>query len=85
MMPRRAANAPTPVRLAGTVSKLEDNVVRVFLIGDAVSSSHRKQKVPQGFLQRRDDATQCYLESMRHGLMRTLKSVISVCPIQIVR
>jgi uncharacterized protein involved in oxidation of intracellular sulfur len=37
------------LRLAGAVSKLEGNVVRVFLIGDGASSAHRNQKVPAGF------------------------------------
>ncbi|MDP2805584.1 MAG: DsrE family protein [Gallionellaceae bacterium] len=37
------------LRLAGAVSKMEGNKVRVFLIGDAASASHRNQKVPQGF------------------------------------
>jgi uncharacterized protein involved in oxidation of intracellular sulfur len=37
------------LRLAGTISRQEGNVVRIFLIGDAVTSSHRNQKVPQGF------------------------------------
>lgn len=37
------------LRLAGTISKQEGNVVKVFLIGDAASSSHRNQKVPPGF------------------------------------
>jgi uncharacterized protein involved in oxidation of intracellular sulfur len=37
------------LRLAGAISKQEGNVVKVFLIGDAVSAAHRNQKVPQGF------------------------------------
>ena len=37
------------LRLAGAVSRLEGNTVRVFLIGDAASASHRSQKVPAGF------------------------------------
>lgn len=37
------------LRLAGALSKQEGNLVRVFLIGDAASSAHRNQKVPQGF------------------------------------
>jgi len=37
------------LRLAGAVSKQEGGEVRVFLIGDAVSSARRGQKVPQGF------------------------------------
>ena len=37
------------LRLAGAVSKLEGNAVRVFLIGDAASAAHRNQKVPAGF------------------------------------
>jgi len=37
------------LRLAGAISKQEGNTVRVFLIGDAASSAHRNQKVPQGF------------------------------------
>ncbi|MGA9667486.1 MAG: DsrE family protein [Gallionella sp.] len=37
------------LRVAGHLSKQEGNSVRVFLIGDAASSAHRSQKVPQGF------------------------------------
>lgn len=37
------------LRLAGAISKEEGSLVRVFLFGDAVSSAHRNQKVPQGF------------------------------------
>jgi len=37
------------LRLAGAVSKVEGNAVRVFLIGDAASAAHRNQKVPAGF------------------------------------
>ena len=37
------------LRFAGVLSKQEGNTVRVFLIGDAASSAHRNQKVPQGF------------------------------------
>lgn len=37
------------LRVAGHFSKQEGNTVRVFLIGDAAASSHRNQKVPQGF------------------------------------
>ncbi len=37
------------LRLAGQLSKQEGNAVKVFLIGDAASSAHRNQKVPQGF------------------------------------
>ena len=37
------------LRLAGAVSKQEGEEARVFLIGDAVSSARRGQKVPQGF------------------------------------
>jgi uncharacterized protein involved in oxidation of intracellular sulfur len=37
------------LRLAGAVSKMEGNTVRVFLIGDAASAAHRNQKVPAGF------------------------------------
>ena len=37
------------LRLAGVLSKQEGNAVRVFLIGDAASSAHKNQKVPQGF------------------------------------
>jgi uncharacterized protein involved in oxidation of intracellular sulfur len=37
------------LRLAGAVSKMEGNSVRVFLIGDAASAAHRNQKVPAGF------------------------------------
>lgn len=37
------------LRLAGAISKQEGNTVKVFLIGDAASSAHRNQKLPQGF------------------------------------
>lgn len=37
------------LRLAGALSKTDGNEVRVFLIGDATASSHKGQKVPQGF------------------------------------
>jgi uncharacterized protein involved in oxidation of intracellular sulfur len=37
------------LRLAGALSKQEGNAVQVFLLGDAASSAHRNQKVPQGF------------------------------------
>jgi uncharacterized protein involved in oxidation of intracellular sulfur len=37
------------LRVAGAFSRQEGNSVRVFLIGDAASSAHRNQKVPQGF------------------------------------
>ncbi len=37
------------LRLAVHLAKLESNTVRIFLIGDAASSAHGKQKVPQGF------------------------------------
>jgi len=37
------------LRLAGAVSKVEGNIVRVFLIGDAAAAANKGQKVPQGF------------------------------------
>jgi uncharacterized protein involved in oxidation of intracellular sulfur len=37
------------LRVAGYLSKQEGNAVKVFLIGDAASSAHRNQNVPQGF------------------------------------
>jgi len=37
------------LRLAGAIAKKGNNEVRVFLIGDAATSGHRNQKVPQGF------------------------------------
>lgn len=37
------------LRLAGAVSKMEGNAVRIFLIGDGASSAHRNQKVPPVF------------------------------------
>jgi uncharacterized protein involved in oxidation of intracellular sulfur len=37
------------LRLAGAVSKMEGQAVRVFLIGDGASAAHKGQKVPQGF------------------------------------
>lgn len=36
-------------RLAGALARQPGNEVRVFLIGDAVSTAHRLQKVPTGF------------------------------------
>lgn len=36
-------------RLAGALAKQLDSEVRVFLIGDAASAAHGKQKVPTGF------------------------------------
>lgn len=40
------------LRLAGSLSKQENNQIRVFLIGDAATAAtaaHKDQKVPQGF------------------------------------
>ena len=37
------------LRVAGHLSRQEGNAVRIFLIGDAASSAHSNQKVPQGF------------------------------------
>ena len=37
------------LRLAGSLSKREDNQVKVFLMGDAATAAHKDQKVPQGF------------------------------------
>lgn len=37
------------LRLAGALSRQEGDAVRIFLIGDGVSSAHRNQKVPSGF------------------------------------
>lgn len=37
------------LRLAGALSKVEGEVVKVFLIGDAASCAKRGQKVPEGF------------------------------------
>jgi uncharacterized protein involved in oxidation of intracellular sulfur len=37
------------LRVAGALSKQDENEVRIFLIGDGASSAHRDQKVPQGF------------------------------------
>ena len=37
------------LRLAGTLGKESDNEVRVFLMGDAVTTAHNHQKVPEGF------------------------------------
>lgn len=36
-------------RLAGAMARTEDHEVKVFLIGDAASAAHNKQKVPSGF------------------------------------
>lgn len=36
-------------RLAGALARQEGHEVRVFLIGDAASAAHNKQKVPTGF------------------------------------
>ena len=37
------------LRLAGSLSKLEGQEVKVFLLGDAASCAKRGQKVPEGF------------------------------------
>ena len=37
------------LRLAGALSKVEGEVVKIFLIGDASSCAKRGQKVPEGF------------------------------------
>lgn len=37
------------LRLAGSLSKVDENEVRVFLIGDAAAAAHKGQKLPQGF------------------------------------
>ena len=37
------------LRLAGTLSKVESEDVKVFLIGDAATCAKRGQKVPEGF------------------------------------
>lgn len=37
------------LRLAGAIAQQEGNEVHLFMIGDAVSSAHRNQKVPSGF------------------------------------
>lgn len=37
------------LRLAGVLSRQEDNQVHVFLIGDAAASAHRQQKTPGGY------------------------------------
>ena len=37
------------LRLAGALARQPGNAVRVFLIGDGVSSAHGTQQVPQGF------------------------------------
>ena len=37
------------LRLAGSLGKLQDNEVRVFLMGDAVACAKAGQKVPPGF------------------------------------
>jgi uncharacterized protein involved in oxidation of intracellular sulfur len=37
------------LRLAGALSKRDDEEVKVFLIGDAASCAKRNQKVPQGY------------------------------------
>lgn len=36
-------------RLAGALAKQEGHEVKVFLIGDAATAAHNKQKVPSGF------------------------------------
>lgn len=36
-------------RLAGALAKQDSNEVRIFLIGDAVSASHERQKVPEDY------------------------------------
>lgn len=37
------------LRLAGALANEDGHAVRVFLIGDAASTAHRNQKVPQGY------------------------------------
>ena len=37
------------LRLAGSIAKLEDQTVRVFLMGDAASCAKAGQKLPQGY------------------------------------
>lgn len=37
------------LRLAGAIAQQDGNEVHLFMIGDAVSSAHRNQKVPSGF------------------------------------
>lgn len=56
-------------RLAGALAKLQDNEVRVFLIGDGASAAHRLQKVPSGFYN---------LELMLGSIVRHA-GVIGVC------
>ena len=56
-------------RLAGALAKQEDAEVRVFLIGDAASAAHVKQKVPPGFYN---------LEVMLGAVVRH-RGVIGVC------
>lgn len=49
------------LRLADSLVRLEDNEVRVFLIGDAVTCAKRGQTVPSGFYN---------LELMLHPILR---------------
>lgn len=37
------------LRVAGSLSKVAGDEVRVFLIGDGAAAAHKGQKVPQGF------------------------------------
>lgn len=56
-------------RLAGSLSKIEGQEVKVFLIGDAASCAKKGQKVPQGYYN---------TEVMLNNILRT-NSEIGVC------
>ncbi|MBK5223911.1 MAG: DsrE family protein [Acidimicrobiia bacterium] len=51
------------LRLAGALAKRDDNDVRVFLIGDAVSCAMADQKVPDGYYH----LDRMILSAARHG------------------
>lgn len=57
------------IRLAGALAKLDRNEVHLFLLGDAVSSAHRQQKVPTGY----------YNIEMMLSVVTSHAGVIGVC------
>ena len=57
------------LRLAGALSKAEDEEVKLFLIGDAASCAKGRQKVPEGFYN---------IEVMLGRILRS-KAEVDVC------
>lgn len=57
------------LRLAGALSKAEDEEVKLFLIGDAASCAKGRQKVPEGFYN---------IEVMLGRILRS-KAEVGVC------